>query len=84
MRDWTGRMPNGNVTSDEQEYVNAWGVYRDAVPELFPGFRVIAYDPDVLIGGDNLYRASVSLPLFVLDLLIEQRTALAAKQGQTA
>lgn len=79
----TYRLPNDEVTVDAGEYVEAWGIYGKAVPELFPGYRVIAYDPGVLIGGSNPYRPSVSLPLFVLDLLLRQRARLDELENAT-
>lgn len=45
--EWRGSLPNGEITTNEDEYVEAWHALGERIEVLFKGYRVYAYDPGV-------------------------------------
>lgn len=48
---WQGRLPNGEITTNQDEYVDAWRSLGKRIEALFKGYQVYGYDP-----GISLYR----------------------------
>lgn len=56
------RMPDGNVTRDQDEYLKAWTELGAKVAALFPGYRIGGYDPDILLHPEDYADGSFSIP----------------------
>jgi len=68
--DFSGVMPDGNVTLDVDEYVEAWRDLGNVIETLMPGYTVIGYDPDFLVAyGSTSTNIPVAFVIAVRDLM---------------
>ena len=74
-RDWSGAMPNGEVTDDPDTYVRAWQSLAQAVEELMPSHRVMGYDPGIsfTVGQYGSESVSVGLAMAIRDMLADNK-----------
>ena len=71
-RDWAGKLPNGEVTYDQEEYIDAWRALATPV-ERITGWRLAAFDPDLLFRVDANRSEQISVELAEHIQLLEEK-----------
>lgn len=61
------RMPDGTLSADANAYCDAWAKEAEIVEEMFPGFRLEAYNPGFVF--DNGQGIRFDLPKPAIDAL---------------
>lgn len=64
------RLPNGDATSDGQEYVTAWRALARRVKRLLPGWSLYGFDPGLTL-REVRSGSVLELPLAAAELLAE-------------
>jgi hypothetical protein len=67
------RLPNGDLTEDEDLYVSSWTELGKKVEKFFPNYRLYGFDPGVLLlPCDSKQSDSIDLSIrAVMDLIAQ-------------
>ena len=51
------RLPSGEVTRDESEYLEAWHLFAAIAEEVFDGYKLSSFDPTVVLTDFKTWRS---------------------------
>ena len=51
------RLPSGETTRDESEYLEAWHLFALTAEEVFQGYKLSSFDPEVVLTDFRTWRS---------------------------
>jgi hypothetical protein len=72
--DFSGALPDGTWSTDENVYVDTWREFNRSLERAMPGWKALAFDPDVRMrrfNDEGAWKGSISIPIEAARRLVE-------------